>query len=218
MANNERMENSLNTQEARECRERSEFLKQLTDFARFTYGEHIEPADGERAMFICAADRTVGNGTQGSATMVMGGKQTMLAALVTLLQSKDEDGQEFASLLRTAVRVSASVDDAAQSLTSARRQLRSGYGMAALCGLWAVCIVVFQTVGIANWITTVSNLLLMAYVGFMLYRSLREQRQRVRRLKREKKQAAEQEAMRRFGQMLENIARQSRADDDDDDE
>ena len=62
MANNERMENSLNTQEARECRERSEFLKQLTDFARFTYGAHIEPADGERAMFICAADRTVGDG------------------------------------------------------------------------------------------------------------------------------------------------------------
>ena len=90
--------------------------------------------------------------------------------------------------------------------------------MAALSGLWAMCIVVLQAVGIADWITTVSNLLLMAYVGFMLYRSLREQRQRVRRLKREKKQAAEQEAMRRFGQMLENIARQSRADDDDDDE
>ena len=66
--------------------------------------------------------------------------------------------------------------------------MRSGYGMVALCGFWAVCIVVFQIVGIANWITTVSNLFLMAYVGFMLYRSLREQRLRVRRLKREKKQ------------------------------
>ena len=50
----------------------------------------------------------------------------------------------------------------------------------------------------------------------MLYRLLREHRLRVRRLKREKSQAAEQEAMQRIGQMLENIARQAHADDDDD--
>ena len=207
-------EKEWNTAEAQELKGRSEFIKRVTDFAQYMQQEYVEGSDGERAMLICAADATVGDGRSGHLHLVMGGKATMTASLASMMSQ-----EEMQEVFRVARIVAGAADDLRSDMKPLRRRLRTLYGMAAVAGLWTLCIVGFQVVGIANWITTVSNLLLMAYVGFVLYREIREHRRKLQRIGREQQRETQQRkemAALAFAEMLKRIA--ASADDDDEDD
>lgn len=206
-------EMGLGTAEARELRERSEFIKRVTDFAQYMQKEYVDGSDGEVAMMICASDRSFSDEKAGAATIVMGGKATMTAALAEMMRE-----ERTGELFRVARMVAGEAQSASEDAGPLKRRLRTGYGMAGLTAFWTLCIVGFQVWGVANWITTVSNLLLMAFVGFQLYGLIRDQRRKLQAIEREERRDRRdrvQMGMAAFAEMMRRMAQKNDEDEED---
>ena len=197
-------EMGLDTAEAKELRERSEFIKRVTDFAQYMQKEYVDGSDGELAMMICASDRSIGDDRAGAAHIVMGGRATMTAAVASMMQE-----ERMGEIFRVARMVAGDAQSIKGNVGGLRRRLRTFYCLAGLTALWTLCIVGFQVVGIANWITTVSNLLLMAFVGVQLYGMIRDLRWKVKSIEAEQERDRRermQMGMAAFAEMLKRIA------------
>ena len=150
--------------ESQEIRQRSEFLKRVSDFAEFMHKEYINDSDGKMSLFISAGDSTLGENGVGRVQCVMG-QQWMVASG---LASRLEDGGHR-EIFHQARRMADDYDDLPQRRKELSRQRRVLYTLMTVSALWACAIILFQVFGIANWITTVSNLLLMTFIGLQLW-------------------------------------------------
>ena len=152
-----------NSCEAQQALRLSEFLKRVHDFAEYMHKEYIAESDGEMSLFINANDGTLGNKV-GRMQCIMGQE----ALIVTGLASMMEEG-ENRELFRAARRMADDYDDLPERRKELRRQRRELYTLMTVSALWACAIILFQVFEIGNWITTVSNLLLMTFIGLQLW-------------------------------------------------
>jgi len=157
-------QNNLDNCEAQQVRQQSEFLKQVSDFAEYMHKEYIKGSDGDMSLFISAGDKTMGEEHVGRVQCIMGQEWMVAAGLASWL--KDGDHRD---LFRAARRMADDYDDLPERRKELRRQRRVLYTMMTVSVLWVCAIILFQVFGIGNWITTVSNLLLMTYVGLQLW-------------------------------------------------
>ena len=206
-------EKEWNTAEAKELRERSEFIKRVTDFAQYMQKEYVDESDGELAMMICASDRSFSDEKAGAAHIVMGGRATMTAAVASMMQE-----ERMGEIFRVARMVAGDAQSIKGNVGGLRRRLRTSYCLAGLSAAWTLCIGGFQVFGIANWITTVSNLLLMAFVGFQLYGLIRDLRRKLQAIEREERRDRRdrvQMGMAAFAEMMRRMAQRNDEDEED---
>jgi hypothetical protein len=163
-------------QTAERLRRSSEYIKAAESFAKYAHKEWVEEMADERAMLMCCVDRTTPDGT-GLMTIATGDKDLITAAVMQMMEDEN-----LGEVFRKARVVSETTGDMSENIRSTRRRLRTFYGLAVLSVFWMVCIVAFQIAGVANWITTVSNLLLMAFVGLQVGREIVERRRMLNRL------------------------------------
>lgn len=207
------MTDNRNTQEAATVREKSEFIKRIEDFANYMQKEYINDCD-DRSLLISAGDRTLGDAQGGMAHIMLGDRVMNTAGLASMMH---QDG--FGDMFRMARIVSTDDDSMGDVIGSKRRRLRWLYGMAGLSAFWTLCIVGFQITGIANWITTVSNFLLMTYIDLSLWREIRPLRRQIARLKAAEREEQEERKKRKMAALLfEAIHHLMQRDDDDEEE
>jgi hypothetical protein len=163
-------------QTAERLRRSSEYIKAAESFAKYAHKEWVEEMADERAMLMCCVDRTTPDGT-GLMTIATGDKDLITAAVMQMMEDEN-----LGEVFRKARVVSETTGDMSENIRSTRRRLRTFYGLAVLSVFWMVCIVAFQIAGVANWITTVSNLLLMVFVGLQVGHEIVERRRMLHRL------------------------------------
>ena len=149
--------------ETQQVRQQSEFLKRVYDFAEYMHKEYIAESDGEMSLFINANDGTLGNKVA-RMQCVMGQESLVVTGLASWLEEGDNR-----EMFRAARRMADDYDDLPERRKELRRQRRVLYTQMTVSALWACAIILLQVFGIGNWITTVSNLLLMTFVGLQLW-------------------------------------------------
>lgn len=155
---------NYDSREAQQVRQKSEFLKRVHDFSEYMHKEYIAESDGEMSLLINANDGTLGDDKVGRMQCVMGREALVVTGLASMM--KEGDNRE---LFRAARRIADDYDDLPQRHKELRRQRRVLYTLMTVSALWACAIILLQVFGIGNWITTVSNLLLMTFVGLQLW-------------------------------------------------
>ena len=190
-------------QTAEKLRRTSEYIKAAESFANYAHKEWVEELADERAMLMCCVDRTVPNGT--GLMIISTGDKDLLTAGVMQMMEDNNLGEVF----RKARVISETTGDMSENIRSTRRRLRTFYGLAALAAVWTACIVAFQIAGVANWITTVSNLLLMVFVGLQVGHEIVERRRMLHRLtsaqRRDREDRIEHHARAFFGAMMKRM-------------
>lgn len=199
--------------EAREVRRQSEFLKRVHDFAEYMQKEHIAESDCEMSLFISASDSTLGDDKVGRMQCVMGSDALVITGLASWL----EDGGHR-EMFRAARRMADDYDDLSKRRKELRRQRRVLYTLMTVSALWACAIILFQVFGIGNWITTVSNLLLMIYVGLQLWSFGIDLRRKTTRLREDESDHAHYVADRKLEEIMRQFINKFRREQDDDDE
>lgn len=164
--------------EAREVRRQSEFLKRVHDFAEYMQKEYIAESDCEMSLFISASDSTLGDDKVGRMRCVMGSEALVVTGLASFMEEGDNR-----ELFRAARRMADDYDDLPQRRKELRRQRRVLYVLMTVSALWACAIILLQVFGIGNWITTVSNLLLMVFAGLQLWSFRADLRRKLARLR-----------------------------------
>ena len=154
----------------------SEYIKRVVDFAKYMQKEYIDES-GDKCLLISAGDRNVDANKQGMIHAVAGNKEMVIANMVSLMKQK-----EMAEIFRAARIVNSDVDDLTDVITDKRRRLRMLYLWGALSALWVLVLGIFTVLGVCNWITTISSLLLMGYVAYLLARDIRLLRRQIARL------------------------------------
>lgn len=192
----------------------SEYIKTANSFAKYAYKEWVEGQTDERAMLVCFIDRTTPDGT-GMMNVVAGDNDLLTAAVMQMMED-----DRLSGVFRKARMVNETSDDIYEQIRDTRSWLRKLYAMAALGGFWTLCVIAFQVVGIAHWITTVSNLLLMTYIAFLLGREISHRRTMLRRMKaavmRDRNDRIEH-AKQSLEKLYDFLRRQKEDDDEDDD-
>lgn len=138
--------------------------------------EYIDES-GDKCLLISAGDRNVDANKKGIIHAVVGNKEMVIANMVSLMKQK-----ETAEIFRMARIVNNDVDDFTDVISGKRHRLRILYGLSAISALWVLLLVVFTAFGMSNWITTISNLLLMGYVAYLLVREICTLRRQIARL------------------------------------
>jgi hypothetical protein len=172
--------------------------------------EYINNCD-DRSLLICAVDGSIGNSQGGMMHLMLGSRVLATTGLASMMQQEGFD--RVFSMARVT-----STDDyyTEDAITSKRRQLRKLYGMAGFAAFWVLFILGFQIAGIGNLITTVSNLLLMAYIGLVLYREIMPLRRQIARLKTTISEEKEARLKHRLATFFGEMMRRSQMDDNDD--
>lgn len=208
------------TEQERQTAERlcnsSDFIKAANSFASYAHKEWVQGNADQRAMLICCVDRTIPEGV-GSIGVAVGDGDLIAAALMNM-----QDDDAMGRILRKAHRTKDVIEDYDTLYQSTRSRLRVDYWMTALVAVWTLCVIVFQVLGIAHWITTVSCLLLNAYLGYMIGCDITERRRVMKRLvdavhrEREERMNMLEQKLQSFMDMLKS--RLSHDDDDEDDD
>ena len=199
--------------EAREVRQQSEFLKQVSDFAEFMHKEYINDSDGEMSLLINASDGTLGDDKVGRVQCVMGRDALVITGLASWL----ENG-EHREMFRAARRMADDYDNLPQRRKELRRQRRVLYTLMTISALWACAIILFQVFDIANWITTVSNLLLMTFVGLQLWSFRADLRRKLARFREDESDHLRNMIERGVGEAMQRFFSKFHREQDDDEE
>ena len=199
--------------EAQEVRQQSEFLKRVSDFAEFMHKEYINDSDGEMSLFISAGDSTLGENGVGRVQCVMGQQWMVASGLASWL----EDGGHREIFHQTR-RMADDYDDLPQRRKELRRQRRVLYTMMIVSALWVCAIILFQVFGIVNWITTVSNLLLMTYAGLQLWSFRADLKRKLARLREDESDHLRNMIERGVGEAMQRFFSKFHREQDDDEE
>ena len=199
--------------EAREVRRQSEFLKRVHDFAEYMQKEYIAEGDGEMSLFISANDGTLDDNKVGRIQCVMGRE----ALVVTGLASCLEEGK-YREMFRVARRMADDYDDLPERRKELRRQRRVLYTLMTVSALWACAIILLQVFGMGNWITTVSNLLLMTFVGLQLWSFRADLRRKLARFREDESDHRRNMIERGIGEAMQRFFSKFRREQDDDEE
>lgn len=199
--------------EAREVRQQSEFLKRVHDFAGYMQKEYISESDGEMSLFISASDGTLGDDKVGRMQCVMGREALVATGLASLMEDGDSRG-----LFRAARRMADDYDDLPKRRKELRHQRRALYTLMTVSALWTCAIILLQMFGVANWITTVSNLLLMTFIGLQLWSFGIDLRHKTVRLREDESDHRRNMIERGIGEAMQRFFSKFRREQDDDDD
>lgn len=199
--------------EAREVRRQSEFLKRVHDFAKYMHKEYIAESDGEMSLFISASDSTLGDDKVGRLQCVMGSEALVVTGLASLMEEGDNR-----ELFRAARRMADDYDDLPQRRKDLRRQRRVLYVLSGATALWACAIILLRVFGIVDWINTISNSILTAFVGLQLWSFGIDLRHKTARLREDESDHAHYVAGRKLEEIMRQFINKFRREQDDDDE
>lgn len=174
-------QDNLNSREAQQVRERSDFLKRVTDFAQYMQKEYIEPSDGERSLVISAGDATTDDDCVLRTQCLMGQHVQVSAGLASMISDAD-----WQPAFRLARRMADDYDDLDDRRSELRRRRRRLLTAIAICTLWAAVLVTLLTIHIvthSSVLTDITSLLLMAVVALNLYPQWRDVQRERRRLR-----------------------------------
>lgn len=180
----------------------SEYIKRVVDFAKYMQKEYIGES-GDKCLLISAGDRNVDANKKGIIHAVVGNKEMVIANMVSLMKQK-----ETAEIFRMARIVNNDVDDFADVISGKRHRLRILYGLSAISALWVLLLVVFTAFGMSNWITTISNLLLMGYVAYLLVREICTLRRQITRLEDDCQEDSKERQKQAVADILKKIIRE----------
>ena len=199
--------------EAQQVRQQSEFLKRVHDFTEYIQKEYIAESNGEMSLLINASDSTLGDDRVGRVQCVMGRDVLVITGLASWL----EDG-EHREMFRVARRMADDYDDLPQRRKELRRQRRELYTLMTVSALWACAIILLQVFGVANWITTVSNLLLMTFIGLQFWSFRADLRRKLARLREDENDHRRNMIERGIGEAMQRFFSKFRREQDDDEE
>jgi len=181
----------FDSDDAKELTRKSAFIKQTNDFARFMFKEYMEGDDGTHAMMIIACDGTISEDTMGTANIVFGGRKILTRALAELLNY-----EEYKELFRMAREMSGEKLENKADARDLKGYLRKLYFLAAVDAVWVAAIIAFAIWGLVSWITTLSNLLMMAFIIFLLVREIVSTRRSLQRIEEAWKEELKEKAER----------------------
>ena len=199
--------------EAQQVRQQSEFLKRLHDFAEYVQKEYIAESDGEMSLFISANDGTLGDDKVGRMQCVMGREALVITGLASFMEEGDNR-----ELFRAARRMADDYDDLPQRRKELRLQRRVLYTLMAVSALWACAIILLQVFGVADWITTVSNLLLTTFIGLQLCSFRADLRRKLARFREDESDHRRNMIERGIGEAMQRFFSKFRHEQDDDEE
>ena len=180
----------------------SEYIKRVVDFAKYMQKEYIEE-DGDKCLLISAGDRNADVDKRGIIHAVVGNKEMVIATMASLMKQK-----ETAEIFRIARIVNSDVDDFTDVISVKRHRLRMLYLWGALSALWVLVLGIFTALGVCNWITTISSLLLMGYVAYLLARDIRSLRRQITRLKTDCQEDSRERQKQAVADILKKIIRE----------
>lgn len=199
-------------QTAERLRSTSEYIKAAESFSKYAHKEWIEDYSDERAMLMCCIDHTVPDGT-GMMGVAAGNKDLITAAVMAMMQD-DDLGEVF----HKARVVSETTGDMDENVRSTRIRLRTFYILAVVVSLWTLFVVGLKVWGISDWITTISNLLLIAFIGLQLNHEIINRRRMLKRLLIAQHNDHEERLERKLQSMFDKMMKRMEDDDEDDDE
>ena len=199
--------------EAREVRRQSEFLKRVHDFAEYMQKEYIAESDGKMSLFISASDSTLGDDKVGRLQCVMGSEALVVTGLASLMEEGDNR-----DLFRAARRMADDYDDLPQRRKELRRQRRVLYTLMTVSALWVCAIILLRVFGIVDWINTISNSILTAFVGLQLWSFGIDLRHKTALLREDESDHAHYVADRKLEEIMRQFINKFRREQDDDDE
>ena len=199
--------------EAREVRRQSEFLKRVHDFAKYMHKEYIAESDGKMSLFISASDSTLGDDKVGRLQCVMGSEALVVTGLASLME--EDNNRE---LFRAARRMADDYDDLPQRRKELRRQRRVLYTLMTVSALWVCAIILLRVFGIVDWINTISNSILTAFVGLQLWSFGIDLRHKTALLREDESDHAHYVADRKLEEIMRQFINKFRREQDDDDE
>ena len=209
-------ETDRQTMERMRCK--SEYVKAADDFSRYAHKEWVSGSDGERALLMCCIDKTTPDGMY-VLNVSTGNKDLIAAGVAKMMQDDDLD-----NVFRTARIASETYDGLEESVRNYRSKLRTLYFIETVNILWTLCVIGFQVFGIANWITTVSNLLMMTFFIFLTGREIAKTRRITKRLAQAVRRDIAERTIARANSAFEDVLRRLKTecggddDEDDDDE
>lgn len=212
------------SQEVQIVRQKSEFIKRIEDFARYIAPEYITESDNPRSLCIIAADcLDKESGRHAMAHIMVGNDRVGRCALRSMM----EDNDTFAAHVHELCDDDGgnrSVEDIDEEIARKQKRLKISMWACVVIGVWMGLLIALQVMGVANWMSTVSNMLLMAWTTWLVIREIMLLRRDLARLRQQRKRAVgRQKIMSRISQIGESL-RQMRAqleedaaDDDDED-
>lgn len=214
--NQEGMTDNRNTREAEGLRRKSEFIRQVGDFAMYMQKEYLDPSDN-LSLLVCAADASIdGGGRCGSAAIMLGDRWVGLTALASMMRQK-----EFAEAFRKARVLSTEDGDdggMGDAMRGVRRRLRVDYSIEAGVALWAALIATLAAFGLMDWFTMVSNLILMAWTAFIVGRDIMPLRRQIRRMEESMRKDRLSRATLRMAEAAGKMVARAHRDDDEEDD
>lgn len=213
-----KQDNTKNRQsaEAQDVRERSEFLKRVTDFAEYMWKEYIEPSGGERSLIICAGDATTDDDDVLRTQCLMGKHVQVSAGLASMMSNAD-----YQPVFRLARRMADDYDDLDDRRSKLRRDRRLLLTVIAFCTLWAAVLVTLLIIHIMmhrSVLTDITSLLLMAVLALNLYPRWRDMQRERRRLRADEADHRSNRIDREVAQAMHRFFSKFTSERDDDDE
>ena len=199
--------------EAQQVRQQSEFLKRVHDFAEYMHKEYISENGCEMSLLINASDGTLGDDKVGRVQCVMGRDALVITGLASWLEDR-----EHREMFRVARRMADDYDDLPERRKELRRLRMVLYTLMTASALWACAITLLQVFGIGNWITTVSNLLLMTFVGLQLWSFRADLRRKLARLHEDESDNRRNMIERGIGEAMQRFFIKFRREQDDEEE
>jgi len=167
------MTDNQQSQMARQVRQESEFIKRIEDFARYMAPEYINDSASQRSLIIIAADCVdEKQGKHALAEIMVGDNRVGRCAVHSMM----EDNDTFSAMVHELCDgdgENRSVEELDEEIAGKKNRLKQSICTAVVIALWSSALVFFQAAGLANWMTTVSSLLLMALCGMFIGRDIR---------------------------------------------
>lgn len=196
--------------EARMARQESEFIKCIEDFARYIGPEYITAEDNPRSLCIIAADcLDAESGKHAMAHILLGSNRVGRCALRSMMEDNDAFAAQIHGLFDDDG-ANRTVEDLDEEINSKQKRLTFSMWMAIGCAAWIAALILFQVVGISHWITTASNMLLMAWTVWLVIRDIRSLRRSLDRLRQQRKRAAGRQKMMSRMEQFTDFLRQMR--------
>lgn len=149
--------------------------------------------------------------------MVSGGKGLLVHAVSEIMREND-----FRELFHDARIISEDADAMVRDVQALRHKVYKVYTSMAVIAIWTLCVIGFQAWGVAEWITTISSLLLMSITSMLVLSEIKRWRRRLKHAEmdlqeKKKQEKAQAQEVQKIMEALDEILKRSREDDDMDD-
>jgi hypothetical protein len=171
--------------------------------------EYITGSDNLRSLCIIAGDcLNEREGRLAMAHIMVGDNRVARGALRSMMESSEDFASQVHELCDDDSR---SVDDLDEEIGRKQKRLTRSTWLAVGIAAWSAALIAFPLVGLSNWITTVSSLLLMALCGMFICHDIKTLRTDIASLKQLRKRAVGRQKMMTYREHLAGFLRQIRS-------